>query len=225
MFFGEVLLGPRIIDVESILSRLAGIEPGWVYAAVGLGAAIENFVPPIPADTFVVLGAFLSAEGRVTSLGIFLATWSTNSLAALLNYAFARRWGRPILATKIGRRLLRPRQLEKLAAMYDAHGSKIIFGSRFLPAFRSLVPFFAGISYLSFWRTALPIAAASGIWYGVLVILGAAFGRNWRSILAALNDVNTLLLSVAGALAVVLAVLWYRTRHHPHEERKRDGES
>lgn len=223
MFFGEALAGASVIDLESILSRLAAIEPGWVYAAVALGAAIENFFPPIPADTFVVFGAFLSAEGRVTELGIFLAAWSTNSLAALLNYAMARKWGRSILSTDIGRWLLRPRQLEKLAAMYDAHGSKIIFGSRFLPAFRSVVPFFAGISYLSFWRTALPIAAASGIWYGVLVILGAVFGHNWRSILEALNDVNTLLLIVAGMLAGALAILWYRTRHQPHEERDGEG--
>lgn len=217
------MLGLNVIDLETILSQLAAIEPGWVYAVVALGAAVENFFPPIPADTFVVFGAFLSAQGRVTELGVFVATWSTNSLAALLNYAFARRWGRSILATDVGRWLLRPRQLEKLAALYDAHGSKIIFGSRFLPAFRSLVPFFAGISYLSFWRTALPIAAASGIWYGILVVLGAMFGRNWRAILEALNNVNALLLAVAGALTVILAILWYRTRHHPHEEHEGGG--
>lgn len=219
MYFAGTTLGLNVIDVERILSQLAAIDPGWVYAVVALGAAVENFFPPVPADTFVVFGAFLSVEGRVTELGVFAVTWTTNSLAALLTYAFARKWGRPILATEVGRWLLRPRQLERLAALYEAHGSKIIFGSRFLPAFRSLVPFFAGISYLSFWRTALPIAAASGIWYGVLVVLGAMFGRNWRLILGALNNVNALLLTVAGALAVVLAVLWYRTRHPPHEER------
>ncbi|NIU78069.1 MAG: DedA family protein, partial [Gammaproteobacteria bacterium] len=63
-----------------------------------------------------------------------------------MNYALARRWGRPVLGTPAGRWVLRPRQLEKLAALYNAHGSKIIFASRFLPAFRALVPVFAGIT-------------------------------------------------------------------------------
>ncbi|NIR45288.1 MAG: hypothetical protein GWN99_18075, partial [Gemmatimonadetes bacterium] len=58
-------------------------------------------------------------------------------------------------------------------------------------AFRALVPVFAGISHLSFWRTALPVALASAIWYGVLVIAGGVLGKNWRVILETLDNVNT----------------------------------
>lgn len=200
-------------QVREVLRGLAAIAPGWVYLAVGLGAALENIFPPVPADTFVLFGAFLSESGKVTGLGVFLVTWSSNTLSALGSYGVARRWGRKVMATRPGRWLLRPRQLEHLAELYNAHGSKIIFGSRFLPAFRALVPFFAGISHLSFVRTAIPVAAASGIWYGILVYAGVFFGRNWRSLLEALKDVNTLLLVVAGAVAVTVAVFWWRTRH------------
>jgi membrane protein DedA with SNARE-associated domain len=182
--------------VEHVLEQLAGIAPHWVYLALAVGVVIESFFPTLPADKFVALGAFLTAQGQVTRAGVFLVTWSMNTGGALL---------------------------EKIAALYNAHGSKIIFASRFLPAFRSLVPVFAGVTHLKFWRTAVPIAAASAIWYGVLVYLGAAFGRNWQTILDALNNVNATLLAIAGALGVILAVLWWKTRHHSAESVPGDG--
>ncbi len=209
--------------VEQILEQLAGIAPHWVYLVIAVGVVIENFFPPLPADTFVAFGAFLTAQGQVTGTGVFLVTWTMNTGGALLSYGLARRWGRDVMGTRAGRWVLRPRQLEKIAALYNAHGSKIIFASRFLPAFRSLVPVFAGIAHLKFWRTVVPMAAASAIWYGVLVYLGAAFGRNWQTILEALKGVNATLLVVAGALGVILMVIWWKTRHHPAEQATGDG--
>jgi membrane protein DedA with SNARE-associated domain len=209
--------------VEQILEQLAGIAPHWVYLVLAVGVVIENFFPPLPADTFVAFGAFLTAQGQVTGMGVFLVTWSMNTGGALLSYGLARRWGRGVMGTRAGRWVLRPRQLEKIAALYNAHGSKIIFASRFLPAFRALVPVFAGITHLKFWRTMVPIAAASAIWYGVLVYLGAAFGRNWQTILEALRGVNATLLVVTGALGVILIVLWWKTRRHPAEPLTGDG--
>jgi membrane protein DedA with SNARE-associated domain len=209
--------------VQQVLERLAGVEPHWVYLVLAVGVAIENFFPPLPADTFVAFGAFLTAEGQVTGAGVFLVTWTANTASALLNYGLARHWGREVMGTRAGRWVLRPQQLEKLAALYNAHGSKIIFASRFLPAFRALVPVFAGITHLKFWRTAVPVAAASAIWYGVLVFVGAAFGRNWQTILDALGGVNAALLGIAIALGLLLFVIWWKTRRHPAEPATGDG--
>ncbi len=209
-------------EIERFVQSLGAVEPRWIYLAAAAGVAVENFFPPIPADTFVVLGAFLSAQGRVTGTGVFLSTWTSNTATALLSYGVARRWGRPLLATRAGRLLLRRRQLERLAALYNAHGSKIIFFSRFLPAFRSLVPVFAGISHLALWRVAIPLALASAIWYGVLVYAGTMLGNNWQVILSALENVNMLLLAIASALGLIVAVAWWKTRHHPHDVE--DGE-
>lgn len=206
-------------EVDSFLQKLGGISPHWVYGIIAAGVAIENVFPPVPADTFVIFGAFLSAYGKVTGLGVFTVTWVTNTSAALLTYGLARRWGRLVLSTKLGCWLLRPRQLERLAILYQAHGSKIIFFSRFLPAFRVLVPVFAGVSHLALWRTAVPMALASGIWYGVLVLAGALAGRNWSLIAQTLSDVNAILLIVAVLLAILLTIVWWKTRHHPHDTR------
>lgn len=212
-----------LAQIEPLLKDLSEIGPQWVYAAVAAGVAIENVFPPIPADTFVVIGAFLSVYGKVTGWGVFAVTWVANTSTALVTYGLARRWGRAVLNTRTGVWLLRPRQLERLASLYHGHGSKIIFFSRFLPAFRVLVPVFAGISHLPFWRTAVPVAVASALWYGFLVMAGALAGRNWRLIVDALGNVNTVLLIAALLLSAIVAYVWWRTRHHPHDTPEEAG--
>ena len=39
------------------------VPNGLVYLVLGLGAAVENVLPAVPADTFVAFGGFLSAVG------------------------------------------------------------------------------------------------------------------------------------------------------------------
>jgi membrane protein DedA with SNARE-associated domain len=58
----------------------------------------------------------------------------------------------------------------------------------------------------------LPVATASAIWYGFLVYLGAAAGRNLSSILATLERVSGPLLAIAVVLFGAIVLWWLRTR-------------
>lgn len=206
-----------VADVESILETLLQLHPLWLYLFLGLGAAAENVVPPIPADTFVLLGAFLAARGRASAAGVFLSTWILNCAGSFAVYALARRYGRGIFETGVGRFLLRPRQLEKLEGLYTRHGEKIIFASRFVPGFRALVPVFAGISRLGAGRALVPIALASALWYGALIVLGTLLGRNWEVVWRAFTTMNRALALIALGLAVLVAWAWWWTRRREPE--------
>lgn len=199
--------------LQDILTTLAGLPPALVYLFLALGAAVENVFPPIPADTFVLFGAFLAGMGRADPWGVFIATWVANVGSALAVYGLAYRFGDAFFASRLGRLLLQPRQLARISAFYARWGPAAIFGSRFFPALRAIVPVFAGVSRLPFWRTALPIATASALWYGAIIYFGSTLGRNWEVVLGAFERVSTLLLWVGGALALVVAVWWWRTRH------------
>ncbi|MBZ0237568.1 MAG: hypothetical protein K8M05_34945, partial [Deltaproteobacteria bacterium] len=66
------------------LGLLAAL-PGWaVHLLLAVGAAVENLIPPIPADTFVVVAGLLSARGVVDPLLAGLLTWGANVAGALL---------------------------------------------------------------------------------------------------------------------------------------------
>jgi len=199
--------------MNRFLDLLDSLPAGLVYALLGAGAAIENVFPPVPADTFVILGAFL-AERRAASVWlVFGVTWLANVASALGVYALARRYGNGFFATRTGRRLLRPRQMDRIARFYRKWGTAAILVSRFLPAFRSIVPVFAGIVRLQPLRVAVPLGLASGVWYGALVVGGLYAGRNLAAIVRVFTQASTTLLVVAIALLLVLAVWWWKTRH------------
>lgn len=194
------------------LDWLGGLSPVLIYAAIGVGAALENLVPPVPADTFVLFGGFLAGRGLAHPLPAFLTVWVFNVGSALLVYGLARRHQTSIQDWPLMRWLLNPRQFGQVRRFYDRWGTPAIFLSRFLPALRAVVPVFAGLSDVTPWRMALPTALASGLWYGALVYVGWAAGENWGAIEHGLGRANAYLLGATLLLLGMLAVWWWRSR-------------
>ncbi len=185
---------------------------------LALLAAVENVVPPVPSDAAVALGAFLSHRGLTEPFAVFLVTWTANLLGAAAVYVAARRYGRRLFATPTGRRLLAPRSLALIEREYLRFGTAGIFISRFLPGIRAVVPPFAGLVGLGAWRTLIPMAIASAIWYGGITLLGSLIGAEWERIVGLMSDVNRTL----GIVTVVLiagGAVWYW-----NNRRRRAGE-
>jgi membrane protein DedA with SNARE-associated domain/uncharacterized tellurite resistance protein B-like protein len=179
---------------------------------LALLAAVENVVPPVPADTAVALGAFLTHRG-VTSLPmVYAVTLVANIGGAAGVYFAARRYGRRLFATRTGQRLLSPSALAVVEREYLRFGILGIFFGRFLPGVRAVVPPFAGLANLGPWRALVPMATASAIWYGAVALIGAAIGAEWSRISAILGEVNQTLALIAAAGAVVVAIVIIRRR-------------
>jgi len=199
-------------QLEALLHLVSGVPVETVYLLVGLGAAIENLFPPVPSDLVIVAGGILADRGILDVRLVFLVAWISNLVLALSVYVAALRFGGGIFSTRWGRWLLRPAQLERMSLFYEDYGALTILVSRFFPVFRVLVPAFAGISRLGFWRTALPLTIASAVWYAVLVIGGVLASRNIPRIVNALTAVNTTAGLATLVVAVALVWLWLRSR-------------
>ena len=196
----------------ALLTWLGAAPDAVIYAVLGLAAALENIIPPIPADVVVVFGGVLAGRGDANPWVAFLAVWLGNVLGAMLVYVVGRRHGSTFFAGRWGRILLRPHQLQELDRFYRRYGPGIIFVSRFLPMLRAVVPVFAGVAGLGVVRTALPIVAASALWYGLLVYLGAAAGRNWLHVMAMLNAAGVWFWIAALLALAAVFVWWWRSR-------------
>lgn len=204
--------------MSSILGFLAGLPVWLVYVVLGVGAALENLVPPVPADTFVLLGGFLAARGVGEPVWVFVVTWSANVASALAVWGAGRRYGVSFFREGAGRHVLHEGQLDRVRAFYDRWGVSAIFLTRFIPGLRAVVPAFAGVGGMPFLRVALPLSVASAIWYGALTWVGAVAGRNLDTILEWLSGVNRALLGVAVVLFVAVGVWWWRTRKERKEK-------
>jgi membrane protein DedA with SNARE-associated domain len=197
---------------DALLEWLTALPSGLVYLVVGLCAALENVFPPVPADVVALFGGFLSGRPGGAPALMFAVVWLCNLATALLMYWVGRRHGTRFLNSRIGRKLLRPQQMEKLARLYERRGTVVIFIVRFLPMFRAVVPVFAGTSGLGFWRAAVPMALASAAWYGLLVYLGATAGREWEEIRGAVEASGRWLAVLAAIAAAGVAWWWWRSR-------------
>ncbi len=191
----------------SFLTALESLPPGPLYAAIAVLAALENIVPPVPADTVVALGAFLAGRGILNAWAVFGLTWGSNVGSAVAVYALARRHGRAFFQGAIGRRLIPEPVLRHIEEAYHRHGTYGIFVSRLLPVWRAVVPPFAGVAGLSARRTVLPLALASGLWYGAVTFLVATLGTNFDVVVAVLGRVNRVL-GVVGLGVLLLVVIW-----------------
>lgn len=163
--------------------------------------------PPVPADTAVALGAFLSAGGTISAWLIFLITWVANVCSAAAVYVAARIVGRPFFRGRTGARLLRPAALARIERLYVRHGVWAIFVSRFIPGVRAVVPPFAGVAGLGAVRSLAPMALASGLWYGALTGVAAFAIRNVSQIGALITGANRVALVATGVMLVAVAAV------------------
>ncbi len=198
---------------ENILNGLLGLPPTAVYVVIGILAGVENIFPPVPADTAVAIGAFLSTGGAISAQAVFATTWIANVTSAILVYVAGRTVGRQFFGGRLGQRLLNPAAMVRLELLYGKYGMWGIFLSRFLPGLRAVVPPFAGIANLSAWRTIFPMVVASGLWYGTLTFVAATAVRELDEIARFVRGLN-----VAGAIAVGVVIVgvgfafWWRRR-------------
>lgn len=196
--------------MQAVFDWLSGLPSVALYASLAFTAALENFFPPFPADTVVAFGSFLAARGRGTVVGSFLATWFGNVAGAMAMYWLGRRYGEQWLTNRLGGG---DAARDRLAALYGRHGLWALCLSRFLPGVRALVPPFAGAARLPAGRTALAMAAASGVWYGAITYLAFQVGSSWEELSARVSSWGKAVGIAAAILAaVVLAWWWVRRR-------------
>jgi membrane protein DedA with SNARE-associated domain len=174
-------------------------------------SAVENIFPPVPADLSVALGAFLSGRGVMNVWAVFGLTWAANVGSGAAVYALARRHGAVVTRGFLGRYIFTPNTVAHIAEQYRRHGSYGIFVARLLPIWRAVVMPFAGMSGVTPARALIPLALASGIYYGALTYLIYQLGTDLDLVLGMLRRVNTALAIVAGA-SILIIVVWLARR-------------
>ncbi len=175
-------------------------------------AAVENFIPPAPADIAVSLGAFLSGRGVMNGWLVFLLTWTANAASGAAVYALARRHSAVVTSGFLGRHIFTPSIVAQIAEQYRRHGVYGIFISRLLPIWRAVVMPFAGIAGVPPARALIPMALASAAYYGALTFLVSRLGTNLDDLLRLMGRVNSVLAIVAGGLLLIIVVWIVRRR-------------
>ncbi len=175
---------------------------------MGTAAGVQNVAPIPVADIVVLFAAFLLATTHLGWLAVFLAAWLGNAGLALVLYGLARHYRARRPDSRVVRWLLRLRGSRE--NLRDWSPLSVFVGS-FLPV-RPLLPLLAGLGEVAFWRLALPLAAAAGVWYAAIVLLGTTGGRSFGAVVRAFATFNREFTIAVLALTVVAVVWWLARR-------------
>lgn len=186
--------------LEAFFQSLGG---GWGYVFLFLSALGENLFPPLPGDTFVILGAFLVGRGKMAFLPAYAATTAGSLAGFMVLFALGYRWGIAVVG-KLGMRGFSGERLERVEAWLHRWGYGLIGVNRFLSGFRGVVSFAAGSVKMHPVRVFVLALLSCVLWNAILMGVGIWVGENWMDIVRNYQRVVFVL------LALGFAVLWLR---------------
>ncbi len=171
---------------------------GWLYSPAGLTTIIQTvglvgLAAIVFAETGLLVGFFLPGDSLLVTAGILacpeavggglfdpVVLISCLTIAAIIgdqiNYGLGRRTGEVVFSRPDGR-LLKRKHYEDARVFYEARGGSAILLARFMPFFRTFVPFVAGVAKMPYRRFVIFNVAGGALWVLSMVLLGYFLGR------------------------------------------------
>ena len=165
--------------LEAFFDSFHGV---WGYVFLLVSAFFENIFPPLPGDTFVVLGAFLVGRGQLNFIPAYLAATAGSVAGFMLLFWIGKRWGRALFLRKSGK-IFSEAHLIQIEKMMDRYGYWVIGFNRFLSGFRSVVSLGAGIADMDPVKVFVLSLLSCFLWNGLIMGMGVWIGENWAMIL------------------------------------------
>ncbi|KEQ29430.1 VTT domain-containing protein [Pedobacter antarcticus] len=165
-------------DVE--LVKLVSNYQTWTYLILFIIIFAETgFVvtPFLPGDSMLFAVGALIAKGN-TGLDIWIMFFLLTAAGILgnsLNYRLGSFFG--VKVFKPQNRILKLEYYNKSHEFFEKHGGKAIIFSRFLPIFRTIAPFVAGVAKMPFGRFTYYNIVGGIAWIASLLFAGYLLGQ------------------------------------------------
>jgi membrane-associated protein len=170
-----------ILNINTAMSELV-VQNAWllylVLSLIVFGETGLVVLPFLPGDSMLFAAGALSASstGNEHGLNLWLLMILLTIAAVLgnlLNYTIGRWTGHWI----IKKGWISQSSLDKTHAFYERWGGLALVAARFLPLFRTYVPFVAGTAEMSATRYVLWTILGASLWVGSLCVAGYLFGN------------------------------------------------
>lgn len=187
------------------------------YLGIFLLITIENVFPPIPSEVILTFGGFMTTTTKMSIVGvIFWATLGAVVGAIILYYVgkiFNKERLKKFTHTKLGKFIrLKEKDIDLADKWFDTQGAKAVLIGRCVPIVRSLISIPAGMSAMPWPKFLLYTTIGSAVWNTVLVVLGAQAGKNWESIVSAIDKYKYLTIVVLAVVALVFLYIYIKGR-------------
>ncbi len=183
-------------------------NPGaWGLIIVAVAAALEYWVPLLPADSVVLAGSLLVVAGSHHFATVATAA-VLGGIAGTLGHFYLGRWLGRHGTPKWLQRWITPAALEKFFVAFRRHGMWVLALNRALPGVRAITFLAAGLAGLPLLRTMFFGLISNIGWTCLILSVGVLVGGSWEKIEAAF----TVYQRAVYGLAVLAVVIFFLVR-------------
>jgi membrane protein DedA with SNARE-associated domain len=180
------------------------------YPVVFLAAALENLFPvgfATPGEVIILSAAAASSFASLDPVWVAVLAATGETIGEFASYAIGRFGGHTLVA-RIGRRFPQVAvQIERAEEYFRRRGAIAIVVGRPAWGIKAVLPVVAGMSGMTFPKTALLVTASSLYYYPTLVALAYGLGLGvgeLSGLTKAVGIVLTVVIVVFGALAFAI---------------------
>lgn len=199
-----------VLHLDKHLAVLVQDYGPWIYAILFVIVFSETgFVvtPFLPGDSLLFVAGALAALG---GMDIFLLMGTLIAAAVLgnqVNYHIGRFIGPKVFQWEDSR-FFNKAALKKTHAFYEKHGGKAVVISRFLPLFRTFVPFVAGVGTMGYATFTLFNIAGAVLWVVSLSLVGYWFGNEpWVK-----QNLSAVIVGIIVVSLIPVVIGWWQHR-------------
>lgn len=199
-----------VLHLDKYLPPLIQQYGVWIYAilfVVIFGETGFVVLPFLPGDSLLFVAGLVWHQSEM-SVPLLIAVLSTAAiLGNTCNYAIGRALGPKVFQWNDSR-FFSKAALEKTHAFYELHGGKAVLLSRFLPLFRTFIPFVAGVGAMDFGRFSAFNVAGGLLWTVSLTVAGVLFGN----IPAVKNNLSLMVVGIVVVSLLPAVIGWWNHR-------------
>ncbi|MEE2903531.1 MAG: VTT domain-containing protein [Myxococcota bacterium] len=207
--------------ILEFLKENAGIE---ALALVFTASASEYILPPLPADTVIVLSSLLVIAGTWSFASVYFVVVAGglfgSILQYMLGYSLVSKSNSRTLPLFV-RRWMGGNHITEFTRLFRKYGYWLILFNRFMPGLRAAVFLACGAAGLnSRWVITLGLVS-NLLWSALLLQLGLIVGENFEKIQTTLNVYRNVAIVIMIAFVGVFAYRRWRQRRLDERGEKR----
>ncbi len=150
----------------------------WTYAILFVTVFSETglvITPFLPGDSLLFAAGSIAGTNTLNVWILASLLWLAATLGNITNYSIGRSLGPRIFRENAY--ILKRSYLEQTQRFYEKYGTKAIILSRFLPIFRTVAPFIAGVAMMPYATFLVYTIIGAFLWTMLFVWAGYLFGQ------------------------------------------------
>ncbi len=193
-----------------ITRNVTAAVSSWGYPGVFALMLLESSSLPIPSEVVLPFVGYLVSLGQLNFWSSVAVATVAGISGSLVDYYIGwKGWNFLSQHRILGRVLFSKSQFDIAAGWFSRHGSIVVFLSRLVPGFRTLVSFPAGAIRMPLPKFVAYTTIGCLLWNGLLIYFGFFLGSQWTEVAGVSHY---LIIVVVAALIVFFGYLLWRKR-------------